>query len=207
MIRDRGVNETRTSCPQPNVIDLIMGEQEGGRTVQCGDVWYQFEPGAKSMGAIFDGVITEDPDKVAGRFRRWDHSFFLFIGDQTGTFVTKGTRYGDGATHGHLLRLLRASGKVVRPDPATGESYRVVDDAPLPDGVTMVGSPSCVSPAFSGVIMPKQDGVDGSYVSYWTKQAELRVLNQYVIDNFPGPHFVERSASNSMGGPFTVAEL
>lgn len=188
--------EVRLECCVPSVERLMTGVKEGGRTVRVGSTVYQFQPGPKTMASICEGMLLEDPDKVAGKYKRLDYLYKVWLGDENGCFIAaRAASLG----HGDLLRLLVKAGTV-------NGAYEVVGKCP--PSVEMIGNPKSVKFQYSGTILPRQDGVDGTYISCWTKDAESKIVCDYAITHYSPPYFIERNmGEDMMSDSFVVSPL
>ena len=95
--------------------------------------------------------------------------------------------------------------KLVKAGTLDRDGY-VINEDPV-DFADKVGHPERMDFQHSGVIMPKQKGVDGTYISCWTKMAENSMVNGWAKANCPPPYFIERNPDEDMFGNFTVSPL
>ena len=167
-----------SSCPMPLAEDLLPLELCGGRTVPRGDgtSWkFSFD---KMDEAILDGVLFEDPDTVAGKYVRGDYEFLVFGGDKSGGVVSRST------SHAVLYKNLVTDGVVVR-----GMGFSRFANYSVADPHVMVGRPAQYLNSFAGVILPKQNGVDGTYISFWQSRSKWPIA--WAKKHFDGPFFTE----------------
>lgn len=134
-------------------------------------------------------LLLETPDKVAGKWEREDYNFELFIGDENGVFLT--IHEPHMTSHADFLRALRDFEVI---DPKT---YKVLDtSAWIHDfGGEILGNPQKVNTFFSGIILPKQKDVDGTYVAIWSENVwksspiYRKLLIEYVLESYLGPYY------------------
>ena len=149
----------------------------------------------KKCVKVVTSHLYESPEKIAEKYPRADYTFKLFMGDEHGCFVS-----GTASTHGALLKDTITSGKV-----RVG-GYRVVSQ----EGA--IGHPLKMAHKYAGTILPKQNGVDGTYISFWTKSAyeSLLPLFKPLLRTYgQGPYFVEYSTleDDVDGADFVVEPL
>lgn len=188
----------RESTEWPSTESIAAGERLGVRTVKIGNDEWLFSSGAKWMEAICGNSLTEDPDKVAGRFFRRNYQFTLFIGDQYGALLKEGN---STMTHGDIIRSLIACGSIEKRAVGGVSSYVIIKDT----GYELVGNPTQLSANYSGIILPKQGDVDATYVSYWTN-VSIPSLNHYVKSRYDGP-FKQENSVGEFVIPFVVKDL
>lgn len=160
----------------PDVHELALGECIGGRTIMVGD--------DKWMFSMDKNLIMESPDELFDKFPRIDYDFQLFMGDDKGFLICKaqGT-----LTHADMVKRLWKAGDLVK----GMFGYDIVN---VPPWCRKVGNPERMDVFHSGTILPKQDGVDGTYVAFWKNvgYANLRHhVKNYCVKNFEGPYFAE----------------
>ena len=167
----------------PSAEELLVGCCLGDYTVECDNESWGMFPGPRTWVAMLEeNVMTESPEKVAGKYKRDNYSYLLFLGDHNGYFI------GEFKTHGDLLRSLVSDGTVTH----VNGKYSVNQHTR-----NVIGNPETVSVYYSGTILPRQEGVDGTYISYWTARSENPLVLKYVKHNFNGPYWVERNLNDS----------
>ena len=129
---------------------------------------------------IKEEVLVENPEFIAGKFRREDFEGYLFIAnkDISGLIYSN---LNETQTHSEL--------------------YRAFKHNTTPGKVKSIGDISYDSsfPQFdnSGVLLPKQPYLDGTYISLWTDRQEdideLKPLIKELINitKAEGPYFLE----------------
>lgn len=141
------------------------------------------------FSSLVKTFLLETPDKVAGKWEREDYHFEFFIGDENGVFLT--IHEPHMTSHADFIRALRNFHVI---DPKT---YKVVDaSAWIHEGDgEILGNPQRINTDFSGVILPKQKDVDGTYVAVWSEKVwksspiYKKLLIEYVLETYPSPYF------------------
>ena len=174
------ISDVARSVPtsMPTAEDLLLLEMCGGRTVPRGDgTAWQFSMDMM-MDAVLDGVLSEDPDVVASKYRRADYEFFAFGGDANGGAIAP------NVPHSTLFRGLINDGAVVR-----GMGFSRFAKYSASEPTVVVGKPMQYLNSHAGVILPKQGGVDGTYISFWQSRDDWPVA--WAKQHFDGPFFAE----------------
>jgi hypothetical protein len=131
---------------------------------------------------------------VDGKFPRHEFQWEILIGDPDGCFIRHVSK-GENYNHAKFLRLLIAEGFV------ENEDWDVVSIIGTPD-VKVIGTPKSVNFAYSGIILPRQAGVDSTYVSLWTALASPMVpfLTRWVKAMHSPPYLLEINETNDLLG-------
>jgi hypothetical protein len=149
----------------PDVMS-ILALKCGGRSAHLPDQSYILfsMDRPKALIKCVTSHLYECPEKIANKFRRYDYKFDLFIGDSEGVLVTDfpWEIKGSMESHGDLLSFLASHGVVDRDHRITGKEC---------EHVTILGKPKMVHYLYSGVVLPKQEDVDGTYLCFWTSNA------------------------------------
>lgn len=72
-----------------------------------------------------------------------------------------------------------------------------------------MGNPKIIDFNYSGIILPKQEDIDSTYISYWTKESFLKlndIILPYVKKNMPRPYameYVKKGTQLDSDGPKT----
>ncbi len=154
------------------------------------------------MLEILESPLYESPEKI-GKHNRHDYRFHLFVGDAHGCFVGDSSPYH---SHGEMMRDLVRTGAVVKREDESGNAvgYGVADLALWPGSV--IGNPESMDAEFSGTILPRHPGVDGTYLSFWTSGA-FSALGGPVLDfarsKFEAPFFFD-TTDTDYRGTFTI---
>jgi len=164
--------------------------------------------------SLVSSILKENPDVVADVYNR-NHpdytDFVFFIGDENGSFLKKhDTSLNYDETHSFIVSSLRTL-KVIEPK----DPYRVLDASLWTGGTKEVlGNPQRISTKYSGIIMPKQSDMNGTYISFWYYNEypkncpALKQLFSYTKKNFRGPYFIDKAPpSSEWESPSTVTPL
>ena len=130
---------------------------------------------------------------IGGQYDRSDYEFLLFIGDKEGCVVVSSC---DKFTHHFDIVRFLVVNKFVK---KTKSKYVLVADESAIHPLFLIGPCQSIDVVYSGVILPKQEGVNGSYISFWYKEGidlgQLsRLLITYVKDLYAGPYFIETAS-------------
>jgi hypothetical protein len=134
-------------------------------------------------------LLKEDPDRVAKKWNREDYDYEIFIGDEKGVFLS----LADETLSGHvdLIRSLKDTGTI------NPKNYEVLDaEAWIDKGQgEILGNPQSINSNFSGIILPKQKDIDGTYIAVWSEKYwksspnYQKILLDYTKETYPGPYF------------------
>jgi hypothetical protein len=130
-------------------------------------------------------MLSENPEFIADTYLRDKYDYELFIGDAHGAVLVF-NKPGVIQSHIDVLRQLVKKNSL---DKKTYELLEINDP-----NFEIVGSPIALDTNYSGVILPKQKDVDGTYVSFWTERSYNRMklfLADYVLKHYDGPHYYE----------------
>lgn len=181
----------------PVVETLLMGEMIGGRTVR-------FDDGVELRFVLEDvkHILTEDPDVIAGKYKRNAYITHAFMGDEHGAVINPAVRRN---AHTLLLAELHKKGAI-----ALQKGVFLLDILKIPKRYFVCGQPKKLNYKYSGVILPKQTKIDGSYISLWGPscsggaQAVIEWTRQYCA----APFYLEQpEPSDDMFGKFVVSVL
>lgn len=141
--------------------------------------------------------LFESPDFFSQKYRRDEHQAVLFFGAKNGGVVWGLTCYYE--THGFLLRRLRDLERSVAMDPTFEGSGNLhfIGDVKSSD----------LDVRLCGAILPKQKGVDSTYVSMWYPDGEkLRPqINQIIKEvGAEGPVLYDKNVGGDLEGPWQV---
>jgi hypothetical protein len=129
--------------------------------------------------------LLESPEYIDGVYDRTMYDFIYFIGDSEGVFLAP---YNTGReSHSYVFRELRQRGII-------NKNYNVVYPIENNDDIEVLGNPQKIDFNYSGVILPKQEDIDSTYISYWTKESFLKlndIILPYVKKNMPSPYAME----------------
>jgi hypothetical protein len=156
---------------------------------------------------LFDSLVSsllkENPDTVANVYNRNEpeyNNFIFFIGDENGSFLKKRDKNKREETHSFVIKDLKDLG-IILPE----KHYKVSEDPKVlqlwkeQEGCDILGSPQYISTEHSGIIMPKQSDMDGTYISFWhfedysPDSSALKQLFDYTKKNFPRPYFIDKA--------------
>ena len=129
--------------------------------------------------------LAESPDVVADVYDRRQYDFYLFLGDENGCLI----KHANKQINSHPLLL-----KMLKQNEAIDDNYNIVFAKAKEQTDSIVGSPIKVNFNYSGIILPKQNDVDSTYISFWTEQSykdNLKDLLPYCKDNFQPPFAFE----------------
>lgn len=157
--------------------------------------------------SLVSSILKENPDMVANVYDRLDSrymNFIFFIGDENGSFLKKRDKNEREETHSFVLKALKDLG-IILPRERPGEAYKLSEDAEVlglwsGEGRKILGNPQTISTKHSGIIMPKQSNMDGTYISFWhyddypEDSLALKQLFSYTKKNFSGPYFIDKAA-------------
>jgi hypothetical protein len=150
--------------------------------------------------SLVSSILKESPDVVADVYDRTvnDYSHFIFfIGDENGSFLKKSNPSPWGTeTHSFIVANLKEEGIIIPQSP-----YSVLDSSLWTgEGRELLGNPRRISTKHSGIIMPQQSDMNGTYISFWYYNEypkncpALKQLFNYTKKNFPGPYFIDKAA-------------
>jgi hypothetical protein len=157
--------------------------------------------------SLVSSILKENPDVVANVYDRLDSrymNFIFFIGDEKGSFLKKRDKNKREETHSFVLKDLKNLG-ILLPKERTEEHYKVSEDPKILqlwkklEGCEILGKPQIISTKHSGIIMPKQSDMDGTYISFWhyedysSDSLALKQLFDYTKKNFPSPYFIDKA--------------
>jgi len=140
----------------------------------------------KSFDQYFKSrILLENPEFVANTYLRDKYDYELFIGDANGAVLVF-NKPGVIQSHSDLLHQL------VKKNSLDKKTYKLLE---INDpNFEVAGSPIALDTNYSGVILPKQKDVDGTYVSFWTERSYNRMklfLADYVLEHYEGPYYYE----------------
>lgn len=129
--------------------------------------------------------LLESPEYIAGVYDRTMYDFIYFLGDSEGVFLAP---YNTGReSHSYLFKELRNRGII-------DKEYKVVYPIENNSDIVVLGNPKIIDFTYSGVILPRQEDVDSTYISHWTKESYLK-LNKitlpYVKQHMQSPYAIE----------------
>jgi len=132
---------------------------------------------------------TKTLNIIGQQYDRSNYEFLLFIGDENGCLCVKnciGFNY-----HYDVIRYL-VKNEFVR---KIGKKYVLLKKEGF-EPIFMIGSCQSIDIVYSGAILPKQNGVDASYITFWYKKGiDLgnlsKILVSYVKKIYNGPYFIE----------------
>ena len=130
-------------------------------------------------------LLRENPEFVADQYARDNYNFEFFLGDENGALITF-NEPGLFASHSDVLRYLITNEYL---DKKTYELFEVKDSK-----FNIVGNPATIDMNYSGIILPKQKDVDGTYISFWTERSFNRMklfLLDYAEQHYDGPFYYE----------------
>ena len=156
--------------------------------------------------SLVSSILKENPDMVANVYDRLDSrymNFIFFIGDENGSFLKKRDKNEREETHSFVLKSLKDLG-IILPKERPSDVYKLSEDPEvlgLWNGKEreILGNPQTISTKHSGIIMPKQSNMDGTYISFWhyndypEDSTALKQLFSYTKKNFPGPYFIDKA--------------
>jgi uncharacterized protein Usg len=140
---------------------------------------------------------------VANVYDRLDSrymNFIFFIGDENGSFLKKRDKNEREETHSFVIKDLKDLG-IILPE----KHYKVSEDPKVlqlwkeQKSCDILGNPQYISTEHSGIIMPKQSDMDGTYISFWhyedysSDSPALKQLFNYTQKNFSGPYFIDKA--------------
>lgn len=133
-------------------------------------------------------LLRENPEFVADHYPRDNYGFQFFLGDENGALITKITFNEPRlfTSHSDILRYLKEKEYL---DKKTYELFEVKDSK-----FETVGNPATIDMNYSGIILPKQKDVDGTYISFWTERSFKRMkifLLDYAEQHYDGPFYYE----------------
>jgi hypothetical protein len=141
--------------------------------------------------------LFESPEVVGDIYDRTKYDFEFFLGDAHGTLIKEYIPTIE--THAHFLRKLKQVD-------AIDEDYNIVHKNVLEAADNILGKPICVDFNYSGIILPKQQDVDATYISFWTEEAYnsndgklAQMLLSYAKKNFKGPFKFEITEMSRFG--------
>jgi hypothetical protein len=127
----------------------------------------------------------ESPEYINSVYDRTMYDFIYFIGDSEGVFLAP---YNTGReSHSYVFKELRNRGII-------DKNYNVVYPIENNEDIVVLGNPKIIDFNYSGVILPKQEDVDSTYISYWTKESFLKlndIILLYVKKTMPSPYVAE----------------
>jgi hypothetical protein len=134
------------------------------------------------------------PEKIAGKYPRYDFKVDLFIGDEHGCFVTNPLINAQMKSHGDVVKWLASNGGINSSFQCPGQW--------ITKPVLPIGSPKQVHHLYAGTILPRQAGVDATYMSFWTSNAfdhlHERIFDHVKRTRYIGPYFYERNESGDL---------
>ncbi len=144
--------------------------------------------------------LLESTEYINGIYDRTMYDFIYFLGDSQGVFLAP---YNTGReSHSYFFKELRQRGII-------DKSYSVVYPIENNDDIEVLGNPKIIDFNYSGVILPKQEDVDSTYISHWTKESYLKIndiILTYVKKNMPPPYdieYVKKGTQLDLDGPKT----
>jgi hypothetical protein len=144
--------------------------------------------------------LLESPEYIAGVYDRRDYNFIYFLGDSEGTFLAPYNSSRE--SHSFLFKELKSRGII-------DKNYSVVYPLENNSDIVVLGTPKIIDFTYSGVILPKQDNIDSTYISHWTKESYLKIndiILAYVKKNMPAPYaieYVKKGTQLDLDGPKT----
>ena len=132
-------------------------------------------------------ILLETPEFVADKYVRDEYNFLFFLGDENGAILTF-NEPGVFASHSHVLRYL------VKNEHLDKKTYELADSVTEDPNLEMVGHPIAIDMNYSGIILPRQRNVDGTYISFWTERSFNRMklfLLKYAEQHCDGPFYYE----------------
>jgi hypothetical protein len=131
--------------------------------------------------------LIESPDIVIGKYDRSNYSFDFFIGDENGTLIKKNTP--EIKSHANILGSMKTNKAL------DIKTYEIVPDNIMKVADEVLGPLKKVNTLYSGIILPKQDDVDATYISFWTRQGYESpvkdLLLKYAKSKYEGPYSIE----------------
>lgn len=131
--------------------------------------------------------LTESPDIVIGKYDRTNYSFDFFIGDENGTLIKGNTP--EIKSHAIVLGFLKKHKAL------DIQTYEIVPENIMKVADEVLGPLKKVNTFYSGIILPKQDDVDATYISFWTRQGYESpvkdLLLKYAKSKYKGPYSIE----------------
>lgn len=144
--------------------------------------------------------ILESPEFINSVYDRTMYDFIYFIGDSDGVFLAP---YNTGReSHSYVFKELRNRGII-------DKTYSVVYPIENNSDIVVLGNPKIIDFNYSGVILPKQEDVDYTYISHWTKESFLKtndIILPYVKKHMPPPYaaeYVKKGTQLDDDGPKT----
>lgn len=144
--------------------------------------------------------LLESPEYINSVYDRTMYDFIYFIGDSDGVFLAP---YNTGReSHSYVLKELRNRGII-------DKTYSVVYPIENNSDIVVLGNPKIIDFNYSGVILPKQEDVDYTYISHWTKESFLKtndIILSYVKKHMPSPYaaeYVKKGTQLDDDGPKT----
>ena len=146
-------------------------------------------------------VLLENPEFVADTYLRDKYDYELFMGDEHGAVLTF-NQPGVIQSHSDMLHHLAKKNFL---DKKTYELLEINDP-----NFEVVGNPIALDSNYSGVILPKQKDVDGTYISFWTERSFNRMklfLADYAQEHYDGPYYYEYTDLDDPSERSTVVPL
>ena len=145
----------------------------------------------------FVRLLIETPEIVNNKYNRNNYHFEYFMGDKNGVLIHEFIPTIE--SHAFFLRKLKTR-KVIDDD------YHIIYPSIKKEVDCILGKPIVVDFNFSGIILPKQNDVDATYISFWTKacfESNNRMISKLLLDyakrKFNGPFAYEITKSKEEG--------
>jgi hypothetical protein len=129
--------------------------------------------------------LLESPEYVNSVYDRTMYDFVYFIGDSDGVFLAPYNT--ERESHSYVFKELRKRGII-------DNTYSVVYPIENNSDIVVLGNPKIIDFNYSGIILPKQEDVDSTYISYWTKESFLKlndIILPYVKKHMSAPYAME----------------
>jgi hypothetical protein len=191
--------------PLPTIMDILPMRIEGESAIMADGESIVFSMDRQdAMDECLASHLFKNPEKVAGKYPRYEYNFALFIGDADGAFVAES--HDDMQSHGDLVSWLMDHRCIDR-------EYKVIG---AEAGITKVGNPRTIHYLYSGIILPRQDAPrrpaekkkslwqrpGGTYMSFWSVLAFCMPLKEVIVDfaceRYEGPFFFDTNTSGDI---------